>query len=170
MIRVFALSLPDEEARALKNDPNAQAALLGVVTLDRKHVEVFPVDDLGDMKLADYLVEGSGAQADTLGQDRAKLGALDGWVMLVYSGAFKGAAQELATASGLTLIGTYPQVGTDWTGDVDLSTPSALPQDNKNVEIPVKKRPSDAAMSGRIAMLALAFAFLLVGLMIWVSS
>lgn len=179
VIRVFALSMSTEKARALKagmseNNGNSHGGslrqLLGGAALDASHVELFALADLGDMALADYLVEGAGAEPKVVEPDRLKLSALDGWVMIVYSSAFLGMQQVLTPTSELRLIGTYAQEGTDWGARIDLSTPSARPRGSGMSEPAPKKRPSDAAMSGRIAMLALLVAFAVVGLMLWVGS
>lgn len=171
-VRVFALSLDDTAAQALKDNAPAgdttplNQALGGAV--NGTHVEVFALSDLGEMSLSDYLLEGAGVQAEPLEKDRAKLMALSGWIMIVYSSAFGGAALTLTPAPELTLIGTYLQEGVDWSSDVDLSTPSALPyQDNGSS---ARKRPSDAAMLGRVATAALLVLFALVGLMVWVGG
>ncbi|ABG32919.1 hypothetical protein CEP88_06695 [Roseobacter denitrificans] len=176
VIRVFALSMSDQDAKALRDgagSDNAASALnaaLGARALNLQHVEVFTVADLSEMSLAEYLQEGAGALPSALEQDRSKLAALDGWVMVVYSSAFGGVAQKITPAPELTLIASYPQEGTNWTGGVDLRTPSAAPNQDPPEDPPVKKRPSDAAMSGRIATLALLVAFGVVGLMLWVGS
>ena len=169
IVRLFALSMDGSTAKALKKDIGTQAPpLLGVAQIDAEHVEVFPLADLADMALADYLVEGAGAMTAEVEADRPKLAALDGWVMVVYSAAFENREETLTPDPQLTLIGTYRQEGVDWSAPLDLSTPSALP--HTGPVRPVRPRPSDAAMSGRIAMAALVVAFLLVGLMIWVAS
>lgn len=171
MIRVFALSLNDEDARRLKDDtevvPHPVEAALGASGLNRAHIEVFAIADLGDMPLADYMIEGPGAQEQSIEPDRAKLAALEGWVMVVYSSAFGEQSTVLNPVPELTLIGTYPQDGIDWSSRIDLTTPSAKPRGDLSA---ARKKPSDAAMSGRIAMLALLVAFGVVGLMIWVAS
>ncbi len=180
VVRVFTLSMTDEQARALKANTkdlaggngasSLQELALGSMALNDVHVEVFPIADLGDMSLADYLVEGAGVTKKAINADRFKLSSLDGWLMIVYSSAFRGLKQRLNPSAQLTLVGTYPQTGTDWSAPVDLSTPSALPRGPDAPERQPKKRPSDAAMSGRIAMTALLIAFFVVGLMIWVGS
>jgi hypothetical protein len=169
IVRLFALSMDGSTAKALKKDIGTQAPpLLGVAQIEAEHVEVFPLADLADMALAEYLVEGAGVIAADADTDRPKLAALDGWVMVVYSAAFGTREETLTPDPRLTLIGTYRQEGIDWSAPLDLSTPSALP--HTGPARPLKHRPSDAAMSGRIAMAALVVAFLLVGLMIWVAS
>ncbi|MEP0960634.1 MAG: hypothetical protein ABJQ70_21595 [Roseobacter sp.] len=174
--RVFSLSMDASEADALKTNTavegahTPQARALGVDVLNAGHIEIFPIADLGDMSLCDYLIEGDGIQRDAIEPDRLKLANLEGWIMIVYSGAFDGRAQHITPLAELTLIGTYPQDGTDWSTPVDLSTPSAHPTPENAPKTPVRKRPSDAAMSGRIATVALLVAFAVVGLMFWVGS
>ncbi|MEP5727835.1 MAG: hypothetical protein ABJL67_00535 [Sulfitobacter sp.] len=113
--RVFALSLTAEQARSLRDTPLLQKGALGVEGLTLSGIEIFALSDLGDMGLAGYLREGVDANQDDLNRDRAKLAALDGWVMLVHSSAFEGRATTLETASALTLIGTYSQTSSETT-------------------------------------------------------
>ncbi|MEM1351663.1 MAG: hypothetical protein AAGF27_04930 [Pseudomonadota bacterium] len=171
LIRLFALSLSDDEARQLKEDndakPHPVELALGATSLNRAHIEVFAIADLASMPLADYLIEGPGAEETAIEPDRAKLAALEGWVMIVYSSAFAGHKLTISPVPELTLIGTYPQDGIDWSSRVDLSTPSAKPQSTSTGS---GKKQSDAAMSGRIATLALIVAFGVVALMVWVAS
>ena len=172
LVRVFALSLDETAAQRLKdnspvNGTAPQDQALGG-TIDSTRTEVFALSDLGDMSLPDYLLDGAGVKSKPLEKDRAKLAALGGWVLIVYSSAFGDAAQTLTPAPELTLIGTSPQEGVDWRDDVDLSTPSALPYQDTGA--PARKRPSDAAMSGRVATAALLVLFALVGLMVWVAG
>lgn len=165
-IRVFALSMSDARAKTL---PATLSNALGVENIDPNGVEIFAVSTLGDLSLSSFLIEGNDVIAETVEPDRAKLDALEGHIMLVYSSAFTARAQELTPQPELTLIGTYPQHGTDTTSKVDLDTPSALPQE-VTPEPPAKKRPSDAAMSGRIATLALLVAFGVVAMMLWIGG
>ena len=165
-IRVFALSLSAAEAKTL-TDRLEHA--LGARGLNPDGVEVFACDALGDMPLSTFLVEGHDAQPDPVMADRGRLDALEGHVMLVHASAFGGEAMTLSPQPALTLIGTYPQQGIDTTSRIDLETPSAQPQP-ATPEPPAKKRPSDAAMSGRIAMVALLVAFGVVALMLWVGG
>ena len=165
-IRVFALSMSAARAKTLTA---TLTSALGVEDISADGVEVFARDSLGNLSLSNFLIEGNDVIAEVVEPDRAKLDALEGHIMLVYSSAFKGRKRELLPQPELTLIGTYPQHGTDTTSKVDLDTPSALPQDVEP-EPPAKKRPSDAAMSGRIAMLALLVAFGVVAMMLWIGG
>ncbi|GGX53400.1 hypothetical protein GCM10007385_21820 [Tateyamaria omphalii] len=161
VIRVFALSMTDKEAQALKDDPEAIDAALGA-SVDAEQVEVFRVSDLEGIGLVGYLVEGNAVPPEQLSPDKAKLAKLGGWVMIVFSLAFGDRETALNPATTLTLIGTYGEIRTDWraaeTVEADSAKPYSAPPET------VKKKPSDAAMSGRIAMIAL----LVLGLLTWV--
>ena len=52
-----------------------------------------------------------------------------------------------------------------------MNAPRSITTDSaKGTLPPARKKPSDAAMSGRIATLALLVLFALVGVMIWIAS
>ena len=106
--------------------------------------------------------------AEQLTPDRAKLEKLGGWVLIVFSLAFEDRAATLTPASSLTLIGTYGEVRTDWSAAQKVEAESAKPYSAPSET--VKKKPSDAAMSGRIAMIALIVLGLLTYLMIWIGG
>lgn len=172
MIRLFALSMTEAEAKPLCADPDAPdpdrairlAQLLGVETLDTDGVEVFPVSDLEELGLAGYMIEGNAVDPSQIEKDRAKLAGLAGWVMVVYSSAFSGAAVTLSPAPQLTLIATYTQPDVDWSTSQPLTSQAAAPQ---AVEV---KRPSDAAMMGRVATIALLVMFALTAVVVWVAG
>lgn len=124
--RVFSLSMAPDEARALREDVSRQKTLLGLDTLESGGVEVFPVSDLGEIGLAGYLRDGVDAREEDLNRDRAKLAALDGWVMLIHSSAFGGQAAVLTPAAPLTLIGSYTQTAPD-SPSVELESEAAQP-------------------------------------------
>ena len=113
-IRVFSLSLDEQSAQALSDSSKAGsdtevARMLGTAQIDPAYVEVIRTRDLSDIGLAGYLTEGNGAVPVQIERDRAKLAALGGWALIVYSSAFRGAAQSLDPAKELTLIGTYDE-------------------------------------------------------------
>lgn len=112
-VRVYALSLSDAEARAMRDDETAQSAALGVERIDAAYTEVFRVADLDQLGLAGYLRDGNGVNPEQIETDRSKLAALDGWVMIVYSRAFAGQSLQLAPIPALTHIGTYTEGGPD---------------------------------------------------------
>ncbi len=164
IVRVFALSMSEDEAKALRSDNGAQKAMLGASSLNSDFVEVFPMSDIAEIGLSQYLEQGNGIDPAQLAPDRAKLAALDGWVMIIYSNAFGGSAQTLAPHNTLTLIGTYAEPGVDWSPKQTLLSEAATTPASP------KKKPSDAAMSGRIATLALLVLFALTALMVWVGG
>lgn len=136
--RLFSLSMPTEDARELQSDPVAQAEHLGVDKVKKGGVDVFCIADLGDLGLAGYLRDGLDIRGGDIQQDRARLHALNGWVMLVHSSAFEGSAVELRPDQHLTLIGTYTQENPDhiptrmiaeaarpYTGIPDITPPQA---------------------------------------------
>ncbi len=172
IVRVFALSMTDAEAKALRDNaatsedaPLPQAEALGIAQVDSTFTEVFPVADISEIGLTGYLEQGNGIDGTQLAPDRAKLDALEGWVFLVYSSAFGGADCTLSPSRALTLIGSYSEPGVDWSSTQTLTSESAT-----GSAAPARKTPSDAAMSGRIATLVLLFLFALVGVMIWVAG
>lgn len=154
IVRVFALSMTDAEAKALKQSPEAIAEALGADgLLDMEHVELFPISDLEGVGLTGYLTEGAGVTEAQLAPDRAKLDKLGGWALVVFSLAFEDRAATLRPTAALTLIGTYGETRTDWTAPEDIPSEAAKPY-SAPAET-AKKRPSDAAMSGRVATLVL---------------
>ena len=167
VIRVFALSMTDEEARALKDNSAAVNDALGA-DVDATYAEVFPLTDLEGVGLVGYLAEGNAVPVDQLTPDRGKLDKLGGWVLIVFSQAFGDREATLHPAASLTLIGTYGETRTDWRATETVEAESAKPYSAPPET--VKKKPSDAAMSGRIAMLALLVLGLLTWAMIWIGG
>ncbi|GFE52233.1 hypothetical protein So717_39860 [Roseobacter cerasinus] len=163
-IRVFAINQPPEEiATALKKQPKADLAreLLNAPHLSTTSAEIFPMSDLAGVGLAGYLSEGYAVEDDALAPDRAKLDALDGYVMLLFSDSFGGAAAELEPGPTLTIIGTYAELrpsGT--TGAID--TDSARPYSGASGVTP----PAPARRSAGSSVMVLAAAGLL-GLGLW---
>lgn len=167
LIRLFSLSMTEQEARRLKSDPRGIQTVLGA-NLDTEQVEVFPVSDLESVGLTGYLQEGNAVPADQIAPDRAKLDRLGGWVLIVFSRAFDGKATTLRPAAALTLIGTYGETRTDWRATQTVTSEAAKPFTAPPET--VKKRPSDAAMSGRIAMIVLIGLGLFTWAIIWIAG
>ncbi len=163
-VRVFALSLSEEDAQTLADAKSPD--VLGLDSWDPAYVEIFALRDLDSLGLAGYLETGCGVDPDSLAPDRTKLAQLDGWVMLIFSKAFSGVEATLRPTADLTLIGSYVEPGVDWSSTMSLTSEAAQSTAlSKN-----KKRPSDAAMSGRIAMIVLLVLFALTGLMVWIAA
>ncbi len=159
--RVFSLSMPDAEARALSQDASAQMALLGTQGLNPAGIEVFALSDLGEMGLLGYLREGTDARDADLQRDASRLAALDGWVMLVHSLSFGGNAATLNTGSALTLIGTYAQEAAP-TSKIPLEAEAAKPYTGTKEVTPAK-----APGQGRGGSLIVGALILLVLVVLW---
>ncbi|WP_282120067.1 hypothetical protein [Ruegeria atlantica] len=135
VLRLFHLDMRPEAAKFLR-EPGAADQILGVEGLDPVQIDVFPVSDLEELGLFGYLNEGCGVPKDQL--DRAALGSVEGWVMVVRSAAFQGRAATLQPDPKVQLIGLYTEEATSWTGGAiktesaePFSAPQTPPQDDK---------------------------------------
>ena len=116
MIRVFAINRPTSDMRvAVSRTPKPDLArdLLGDPHLDTASAEIFPVSDLEGVGLTAYLTEGYAVPDAQLVPDKAKLDALDGYVLLLFSESFAGRGATLETGPDVTLIGTYGEAAPD---------------------------------------------------------
>jgi hypothetical protein len=159
--RVFALSMPEDQAQALHDDPVRQSAALGGADLSTSGIEVFKVSDLGELGLVGFLREGVDAQEKQINRDSAKLAALDGWVMLVHSSAFVDGGAALEPDPALTLIGTYNQQ-TSERRPVALKSDAAQPYTGSPQITP----PPDPRTSSAGSMVVVGL-FVLVALALW---
>jgi hypothetical protein len=166
LVRVFAIDLPPESIAEF-TDPDAPdtAAIrdaLGADALSPDHIDLLRVADLQELGLDGYLVEGLGVAEDEVAPDRARLRGLRGYVLVLPSRAFAGMAQELTPRAPLRWIGTYaePRPQSDFTPLTSKAAKGA----------PLQSGPSNAAMSGRVAAVALLVMFLLVALMVWIAA
>jgi hypothetical protein len=95
-LHVFALNTDDPDlrhtnlTRALGEKPDLPplAEWLGLESLTTREIELFPVKDLGDMSLSDYITAAFGPDPDIPAAVRQRLDALDGSVLLVPDSAF----------------------------------------------------------------------------------
>ena len=139
---------------------------LGVDYLDSDFIELFDVADLDELGLAGYMIEGLGIAEDDVAPHRAQLDAIKGLVLIVFSNALGGFETTIRPKSPLRWVGTFvedrPPVQFDPLPSGGAERPPA-PE-------PEKKRPSDAAMSGRVATVALLVIFALTAVVVWVAS
>ncbi|MEM6304621.1 MAG: hypothetical protein AAF744_07875 [Pseudomonadota bacterium] len=115
VIRVFAVNLPPEAIKrrlAREGEARLVAELLGR-PLPEGGYELFPVTNLTGVGLTGYLREGYAVPPEALSGDRARLDALEGFVLLIFSQAFEGQATLLEAGAALTLIGTYGETQPD---------------------------------------------------------
>ncbi|PIE15130.1 MAG: hypothetical protein CSA70_00600 [Rhodobacterales bacterium] len=80
---------------------------LGVTYLDTDFVELFHVDDLDGVGLAQYMIDGLGIAEADITQDRARIDALKGHVLIVLSPALGGFETRLTPRPPLRWIATY---------------------------------------------------------------
>jgi hypothetical protein len=173
---VFSVDLPESDLDAFrgKAPEGANGCLspmmeaVGAGRLAPSHVELFMAETLAGYGMADYLIEANGMDAVSVDPDRARLDALTEPVLLVFSGALADGIDRLEPKAPLTLVGRYTETVT-FTLRAPLRS-DAAETPAASVEDPLDKRPSDAAMSGRIATIALLVLFLVVGLMLWVAA
>ena len=155
---VFAIDLPEDKAEAFARGPLAGA--LGVDSLDPGQTEYIDADAFTEYGLSRYLIEGQGIAEASLAADTAMLDALRGPLLLVFRPALTQG--RLSPEPPLRLIGRYDEIplpprigmaGYDAAADT--------------IPVPVVKRPSDAAMSGRVAMVVLILLAIFVTLFVW---
>lgn len=160
-IRIFSVPSP-APAGLEEKTPAALQALFGTDTLDPDFVDVVDTRELAGLSLLDYLHHGYDIPPDAA--DDQALRDLRGIVVLVMSRATRGEETTLTLAPGVSHATT--------TGDpARLRVPTAVESASAKGTVPGgKSAPSQAAMSGRIAMVALLVMFLIVGLMIWVAA
>ena len=160
VVRVFAADLTRDAIDGF--DP---AAALGAEHLLSDQVELFDVADLTGLGLTSYLEEGHGIPPEGLADMAAQLDALKGVVLILPSRALGGKKQVLTPGAPLRLVGTFFE-------DIQPVSFEKLPDGaaQGNVNTPAKPPPSNAAMSGRVAMAALAFLAVLVAVMIWIAG
>lgn len=123
VIRLFALEMPPEQARFL-SEPGAVAQMLGIegTDLNPSQIDIFALDDLEELGLEGYLLDGCAISSDQI--NRAVISALTGHVLLIRSRAFRDHPVTLTPAPQLTLVATYHEPPTDWSGD-SIETDSA---------------------------------------------
>jgi hypothetical protein len=155
---VFAIDLPEDTAATFARAPLADA--LGVDHVESAHTEQIDADTFAEYGLSRYLSEGQGIAETSLAPDTAKLDALRGPLLLVFRPAL--GQGRLSPRPPLQLIGRYDEVPSParvGMGGYDAAADT--------LNLPVKKRPSDAAMSGRVATVVLILLAIFTTLFIW---
>ncbi|MEM9910261.1 MAG: hypothetical protein AAF922_05700 [Pseudomonadota bacterium] len=168
VLRLFRIDLPKQDiSNFAEHDeitgrwPLKEA--LGVEDMNEKFVDVFEISDLSEMGLTGYMTEGLGVSDSEVAPHRDRLDALEGHIVVVLSGAFKGLAVTLLPRPPLRWVGTFFE-------DRPAVKFETLPSDGAEPAKPEKKAPSNAAMSGRVATLALLVIFGITALMIWIAA
>lgn len=166
VVRVFAVDLDRKAAEKFgePGDPWPLQEALGAAYLDPSHVDLLQIEDLEGVGLSGYLEQGMGVSPKDLNEARALIEGITGTVLVIGSNAFGGQEQVLTPRAPLRLVATFNE-------EKEPITFEKLPDGGtERAAAPEKKTPSDAAMSGRVAMMALLVIFALTGLVVWVAS
>ncbi len=172
IVRVFAVDIPADQIAAFtaRNGRWPLREALGADALDPEHIQVFDAADLAGVGLPGYLAEGHAIPEDQIAPLRERLSEQTGTVMVIASRAFANTAQTLTPRAPLRLIASFSEAHTPITFGA-LPDASAQPQQPEDDAAPAtRKKPSDAAMSGRVATVVLLVLALLVTIMVWIAS
>ena len=162
LIRVFKIAGTAPEG-LMHRTPESLAALFGTDALDPAFVDVVDTRDLAGLTLRDYLHQGYDLPQETL--DDPALRDLRGVVVLVMSRAARGQEVTLDPAPNVTHVTTTGEPARLRMPEPAIRTPAA-----DGTAPGGRTPPSNAAMSGRVATIALLVLFVLVAVMIWVAS
>ena len=168
LVRVFHY-IPDPDSPDT-GDLFAFIKEINVGTVADTNIQRVVVNDLNGMLLSDFLGRAYAIEQDKLDPCLDQLDALNGTVFVVRSSAITNRPATFNTSGPAKLVATFAEPGVE-VNFVPLPDESAKrPAEETPEKESPKKPPSDAAMSGRIATLALLVMGLLVWLMIWVAG
>ncbi len=162
LIRIFKVTGPAPAGLEDKT-PAALQALFGTDALDPNYIDVVDTQQLAGLSLLDYLHQGYDIPADAA--DDTALRDLRGLVVLIMSRAARGQEVTLKTAPTVTHVTTTGDPARLRIPTEPLTSAAAAGSVSSS-----KTPPSSAAMSGRVATIALIVLFALVAVMIWVAS
>ena len=166
VVRGFTIDLPLEEAEPLLEDEaRGFTAMTGATSLDPDHIDLFDMNDLSGMPLADYLTEGHGIAEDELAPLRAQLDRVKGRVIVMRSAAFERLGQKMRVIAPLRWIATFGEAQ----DPVPLEKPRAETATGVVPDAPTAAPPaSPAPKPGWIIAGVVAVAVL--GLLMWALS
>lgn len=139
---------------------------LGVFQLGQKDTQLVDGATRDELDLTQFLVDGYGVDPVGLAPHAAMLNGLDGTVWVVRSAAFADRPVTLKTDGEAKLVAAFREAGVD----VTFEPLPAGGADGPLASPPAKKKPSDAAIGGRVATVALLIMGLLVWLMIKIAG
>ncbi|WP_299563472.1 hypothetical protein [uncultured Sulfitobacter sp.] len=161
VIRVFSVSRPmSEMARDLKQQTKAQVArgLLDHPVSD-DDFELFALSDLAGVGLPSYLAEGYALDPQVIHSDKRRLEALDGYVLVLFSGVASEQSVSLTPGRDLTLIGTYAEPRTSHAA-------APIPSDSAKPYTGVAK-PPETPKRGRGGSAMVAITVVVALLLLW---
>ena len=160
---VLELNRPAPEGLEDKTEA-AMQAIFGPVLVNTDYVDAVMPGMLEDMTLPDLIRNGYDMPVSPA--DAEAMRGLMGTAVLIMSAAFGGQAQIIDLPADVRLVTTLRETP-------DLKAPRPIHTDTTEGSLTggkVKKKPSDAAMSGRVATIALLVMFALVGVMVWIAG
>lgn len=169
VVRLFRLSYPLAMEIAHCGTLDAFCRALGIAQIDAAQVQQVKTPALDGMSVTDFLRAGYEVNDDDIAAHAPALDALeegDHVLMVVRSSAFQDRPVTLTTSGDATLVATLREPGVEVSFD-PLPNPDPAPAIE---DAPQKKRPSDAAIGGRVATIVLLLMALLVWLMIWIAG
>jgi len=180
---VYSANMSDAERRALLNDDlvydpvDAERPLtkplpkaLGLDFVDMDFIDFMSEDELAAFPLSKMLIEGHGMDSASVAPDAAKLDQLRGQVVLVHSKALGAHAPSVEPAPPFTFVGRYSEALKNDGSPMGTVKSAIEPAIDAPPADPQKKKPSDAAMSGRVATIALLVMAVLVWVMIKIAG
>ncbi|WP_406648360.1 hypothetical protein QEZ52_04895 [Aliisedimentitalea scapharcae] len=115
IIRVFTLDMRPEQVKFL-SETGALEQVLGIEEMNRDQIEIFSTDDLEELGLTGYLIEGCGLSPEEIDPQSDVLSAIKGDVLLIRSRAFGGRETRLNPADQIQLVATLSEPSTNWSG------------------------------------------------------
>ena len=152
---------PDEAHRAVPN-PALLADLTGFDALDLRGVELIDLKHLEGLGLSGFLEEGHDIAEEALAPVRARLEALDGFVLILRSQALQGAALDLSGSADLTHICSFHQPGTDWRSSGPVAAEAAKPFSGTKTPPRVARHRAQ-----RVGGIIVAVFLIVIGLILW---
>lgn len=113
-VLLFALDMPPEQVRFLREEEGALAQVLGLEHIDMNQVEVFDVADLEGIGLVGYLHDGIGIPLAELEPLEDELAAYTGHLLLIRARAFVDEGATLTPAAPISLILRLGEAKTNW--------------------------------------------------------
>lgn len=113
LLRVFSLAtahMSKDDLRAIQGEDKA-TTLFSAPKLVEDGLEVFPVTELEDIGLTQYLLDGWGIEHKQADSFRNQLENIKDHVVILRSRAFGGNAQTLNLQPGLHLVTTFEEPG-----------------------------------------------------------
>lgn len=167
VVRLFQVDITPSDLDRIKfpkpDTPPTAAAIANLVGLDwieEGYAELFDVQDLEGLGLADYLVQGSGIDESNIAELRDTLESIEGIVLILYSRAFGGNAYTLKPRRSLQTVTVLHESSVDITFK-DL--PSVAATEPSNLGTP----PAHPHLNVLKAMFILPAICLVIGLAVW---